>query len=211
MNRFDIQRRPSFSWRAAAPQHYAANHPLTYSEVRLILSDRSSLILAASDLIKGSSQVVDAQKLTASLNTDKSRFLTLCYALATILDVSRDLMQPHFDREFHPKNRTVLPPFDHVQVRSEAAEKLQSVYGRLSPAQTGKTSQKARFSLLFCVPTVAPARAALTSIPFFLRLRRKILDARHPARAALDFHRSLRLESMIVSLCWSVRGERWRP
>lgn len=85
-------------WRTAAPQHCAANHPQTYPDVLLILPTRSSLILAVSALIKGSSQVVDAQKLTASLNTDKSRFLTLCYALATILDVSRVLMQPHFDR-----------------------------------------------------------------------------------------------------------------
>lgn len=113
---------------------YAANHPLTYLEVLLILSARSSLILAASALIKGSSQVVDAQKLTASLNTDKSRFLTLCYALATILDVSRDLMQPHFDRVLHPKNRTLSPPFYHVRSRKCGGEKFYSVYSRLSPA-----------------------------------------------------------------------------
>lgn len=104
-------------WRAAAPQHYAANHPLTCLEVLLILPERSSLILAVSDLIKGSSQVVDAQKLTASLNTDKSRFLTLCYALATILDVSGVLMQPHFDRVFCRKIRLVLPRFHHDRNR----------------------------------------------------------------------------------------------
>ncbi|CEJ87156.1 exported hypothetical protein [Hyphomicrobium sp. GJ21] len=49
--------------------------------------------LAVSALSKGSAQEVDAQKLTASLNTDKSRFLTLCYVLATRLDALCDLMQ----------------------------------------------------------------------------------------------------------------------
>jgi hypothetical protein len=74
-------------WRPLLPSINAANHPLTCLEVLQILSGRSSLILAVSALIKGTSQVVDAQKLTASLNTDKSRFLTLCYAFATMLDV----------------------------------------------------------------------------------------------------------------------------
>jgi hypothetical protein len=69
--------------------------------------------LAVSDLIKGSPQVVDAQKLTASLNTDKSRFLTLCYALATILDVSEVLMQPHFDPASRQKNCLLSPRFHH--------------------------------------------------------------------------------------------------
>jgi hypothetical protein len=73
--------------------------------------------LAVSALIKGSSQVVDAQKLTASLNTDKSRFLTLCYALATILDVPNVLMQPHFEPGSCRKNPTLSPPFYHQQRR----------------------------------------------------------------------------------------------
>jgi hypothetical protein len=70
--------------------------------------------LAVSALIKGSSQVVDAQKLTASRNTDKSRFLTLCYALATILDAVSYLMQPHFDRGLRPKKCPLSPHVLHV-------------------------------------------------------------------------------------------------
>jgi hypothetical protein len=97
MNRFDITAPSLICWLTAAPQHCAVNHPQTYLDVLLIRPERSSLILAVSALIKGSSQVVDAQKLAASPNTDKSRFLTMCYALATILDVSSILMQPHFD------------------------------------------------------------------------------------------------------------------
>jgi hypothetical protein len=70
-----------------------------------------ALFWAVSALIKGASQVVDAQKLTASPNTDKSRFLTLCYALATMLDVFAVLMQPHFLRVFRLKNRLLSPRF----------------------------------------------------------------------------------------------------
>jgi hypothetical protein len=69
-----------------------------------------ALFWAVSALIKGASQVVDAQKLTASPNTDKSRFLTLCYALATMLDVLAVLMQP---RVFRLKNRLLSPRFFH--------------------------------------------------------------------------------------------------
>jgi hypothetical protein len=76
-------------------------------------SERASLISAVSALVKGSSQVVDAQKLTASRNTDKSRFLTLCYALATMLDVLSILMQPHFHCGFRPKKCPQSPRFFH--------------------------------------------------------------------------------------------------
>jgi hypothetical protein len=65
--------------------------------------------------------VVDAQKLTASRNTDKSRFLTLCYALATMLDVFHVLMQPHFQRVSGPKKRPLPPRFfsqSKIQKRS---------------------------------------------------------------------------------------------
>ncbi|MBS0237994.1 MAG: hypothetical protein JSR89_06185 [Proteobacteria bacterium] len=72
-----------------------------------------------SALIKGASQVVDAQKLTASPNTDKSRFLTLCYALATMLDVVAVLMQPHFLRVFGEKNDLLSPRIFH-DLRSKA-------------------------------------------------------------------------------------------
>jgi hypothetical protein len=113
MNRFDIQRRPSFSGGPLLPSICAAYHPLTRFDDLPILPERASLILAVSSLVKGSSQVVDAQKLTASRNTDKSRFLTLCYALATMLDVFVVLMQPLFQLVPGPKNCVLLPSFLH--------------------------------------------------------------------------------------------------
>jgi hypothetical protein len=59
---------------------------------------------AVSALSKGSSQEVDGQKLTASPDTDKSRFLTFCYALETFLDERANLMQaPNFQRPSRPK------------------------------------------------------------------------------------------------------------
>jgi hypothetical protein len=67
---------------------------------RLVLG----LIEAASTLRKGSSQEVDGQKLTASPGTDKSRFLTFCYALETFLDGRANLMQAsNFQRRSRPK------------------------------------------------------------------------------------------------------------
>jgi hypothetical protein len=121
MNRFDIQRRPSFSGGPLLPSICAAYHPLTRFDDLPILPGRASLILAVSPLVKGSSQVVDAQKLTASRNTDKSRFLTLCYALATMLDVLRFLMQPHFHRVSRPKKRLLSPRFLHDRTSKTTA------------------------------------------------------------------------------------------
>jgi hypothetical protein len=92
MNRFDIQRRPSFSGGPLLPSIYAANHPLT-NALSFLFLPACRPCLAVSVLSKGSAQEVDAQKLTASLNTDKSRFLTLCYVLATRLDDPIGLMQ----------------------------------------------------------------------------------------------------------------------
>jgi hypothetical protein len=79
----------------------------------LVPQGEPALLSAVSALVKGSSQVVDAQKLTASRNTDKSRFLTLCYALATMLDVLSILMQPHFHCDFRPKKCPRSPRFFH--------------------------------------------------------------------------------------------------
>jgi hypothetical protein len=102
---------------------------------------RASLISAVSALIKGSSQVVDAQKLTASRNTDKSRFLTLCYALATMLDVYCILMQPHFHRRFRPKKRSLWPRFFHDrESKKHAFEKNRQAprYFRAKPAKRSR-------------------------------------------------------------------------
>jgi hypothetical protein len=96
MNRFDIQRRPSFTGGPLLPSIYAADHPLTQMRLPFLFSPACRPYLAVSLLFKGSAHEVDAQKLTASLSTDKSRFLTLCYVSATLLDALTVLMQPTF-------------------------------------------------------------------------------------------------------------------
>jgi hypothetical protein len=70
------------------PSIYAANHPLTRIRFTFLFLPARRPYLAVSLLSKGSAYEVDAQKLTASPNTDKSRFLTLCYVLATLLTIS---------------------------------------------------------------------------------------------------------------------------
>lgn len=59
-------------------------------------------------LSKGSAHKVDAQKLTASLNTDKSRFLTLCYASATMLDGLTVLMQARITGALVPRKQVAI-------------------------------------------------------------------------------------------------------
>jgi len=59
----------------------------------LVFAPCLGLNRAASSLSKGSLEEVDEQRLAASPDTDKSRFLTFCYALETFLDAPANLMQ----------------------------------------------------------------------------------------------------------------------
>jgi hypothetical protein len=93
MNRFDILRRPSISGGPLLPSIYAANHPRNSFDAFLIFAQCFGLVTAVSSSGEGSSQEVDGQWLTASSDTDKSRFLTFCYATETILDGGAILMQ----------------------------------------------------------------------------------------------------------------------
>ena len=163
-----------------------------------------------SALIKGASQVVDVQKLTASPNTDKSRFLTLCYGLATMLDADAVLMQPHFLRVFRPKNRLLSPRFLH-DLKSKAKHIQNNFQARaLFSSSARETFKKARFSWLFCISRTRSGTRSMVCVPFFLRLRRKFFDARQTTRSAMNFGRCLRFESGVVILGRRPRRERRR-
>lgn len=89
-------------WWAAAPQHLCGRPPPDPNALTFLFLPACRPYLAVSLLFKGPAHEVDAQKLTASLNTDKSRFLTLCYAPATLLDDLIVLMQATIQRRSLP-------------------------------------------------------------------------------------------------------------
>jgi hypothetical protein len=73
----------------------------------LVFAPCLGLNRAASSLSKGSLEEVDEQRLAASPDTDKSRFLTIYYAFETFLDARLNLMQrllstPLARKESHP-------------------------------------------------------------------------------------------------------------